>query len=229
VRTYPGDNSVQAVPSDKVQNSFSINDLRDDEINRFIDDWEYMSPTMDILPNLSDKGKAAFEAMEKQMFPNQRLQLTDDEIMSVLKQLHEEDSNVIDDAASNYAHDLIGDHKDAEDYLNEIGDGMEYGIDSDGWITSYDSNYAESFSRGGVDENMDVRDQLSEDQQRVYDFYEKDISKYLKKIAPTMQKIVDPQGVEWFQIPVDPAKAKEPINAFAKKEEDKNKQQSATA
>ena len=48
----------------------------------------------------------------------------------------------------------------------------------------------------------------------IYLFYEKDIQKFLKKIRPGMQRITDPQGVEWFEIPIKPEDATKEIIAF---------------
>jgi len=49
----------------------------------------------------------------------------------------------------------------------------------------------------------------------IYKFYEKSVQKYLKRIAPDMKQITDPQGVTWFEINVPKEAATAPVEAFA--------------
>ena len=48
----------------------------------------------------------------------------------------------------------------------------------------------------------------------IYKFYEKVVQKYLNRIAPDTKMIIDPQGVQWFELNVKPEAAKLPIEAF---------------
>lgn len=48
----------------------------------------------------------------------------------------------------------------------------------------------------------------------IYQFYEKDVQKFLQRISPDMKKVTDPQGVSWFEINIDKALAKMPVEAF---------------
>jgi len=51
----------------------------------------------------------------------------------------------------------------------------------------------------------------------IYKFYEKEVGKYLiNKYGAT--KIKDPQGVQWWQIKVDPKLKNEPVGAFSLKQ-----------
>jgi len=45
----------------------------------------------------------------------------------------------------------------------------------------------------------------------IYKFYEKDVQKFLKHLGMNMKQIKDPQGVEWFKIPVKKEIAEEPV------------------
>jgi len=51
----------------------------------------------------------------------------------------------------------------------------------------------------------------------IYKFYEKDVSKYLKRIHPEMKLVTDPQGVTWFEIKPKLEEAKAPVYAFKEK------------
>jgi len=50
----------------------------------------------------------------------------------------------------------------------------------------------------------------------IYDFYEKKVQKYLKKVKPEMKRITDEQGVEWFEIPITEKDLTSPVDAFSK-------------
>jgi hypothetical protein len=47
----------------------------------------------------------------------------------------------------------------------------------------------------------------------IYKYYEKDVGKYLINRYGA-KRVTDPQGVEWYQVDVDPSKAKAPVEAF---------------
>ena len=49
----------------------------------------------------------------------------------------------------------------------------------------------------------------------IYRFYEKEVARYLKRIAPDVQRITDKQGVTWNEINVPKQSAKLPVEAFA--------------
>lgn len=68
---------------------------------------------------------------------------------------------------------------------------------------------------GMAEEIFDVSDTVDTDNP-VYRFYEKDVAKYLKKVAPDkkVNRITDDKGVEWFEIGVDKERAKQPVEAF---------------
>lgn len=48
----------------------------------------------------------------------------------------------------------------------------------------------------------------------IYKFYEKEVARYLKRIAPDVSKVTDKQGVTWYEIKVSPDMSKRPITAF---------------
>jgi hypothetical protein len=48
----------------------------------------------------------------------------------------------------------------------------------------------------------------------IYKFYQRLIPKYLHRIRPDMQRITDPQGIEWFEIALTPDDAVRPVPAF---------------
>ena len=48
----------------------------------------------------------------------------------------------------------------------------------------------------------------------IYQFYEKEVSKYLKRIEPNVQRVIDPQGVTWNQIDIRPEHKISPVTAF---------------
>lgn len=50
----------------------------------------------------------------------------------------------------------------------------------------------------------------------IYKFYEKEIGRYLRNRYDA-KRITDAQGVEWWEVTVDPAVADEPVNVFYKK------------
>lgn len=66
---------------------------------------------------------------------------------------------------------------------------------------------------GGKGDNFNV-DDLSEEQQTVYKFYDKEVQKYLKNKYGAKQ-ITDPQGVTWFEVDIKPEMGKAPVEAFA--------------
>lgn len=63
----------------------------------------------------------------------------------------------------------------------------------------------------------------------IHKFYEGAVAKYVKKLDPNAQKVTDPQGATWLQMNIQPHHATQPINAFAKKEDDKNSPAANTA
>ncbi len=48
----------------------------------------------------------------------------------------------------------------------------------------------------------------------VYKFYDRLIQKYLQRLRPDMRRVIDPQGVEWFEIALTPDDATRPVDAF---------------
>lgn len=60
-------------------------------------------------------------------------------------------------------------------------------------------------------------DRLSESKYRVYQFYERDIAKSLKRIAPDYQLVQDEQKVDWYAVPIrtkDASSVPPPVLAF---------------
>lgn len=49
----------------------------------------------------------------------------------------------------------------------------------------------------------------------IYRFYEKEVARYLKRVAPDTKLITDKQGVTWYQMDVPKAAKNRPIEAFA--------------
>lgn len=49
----------------------------------------------------------------------------------------------------------------------------------------------------------------------IYRFYEKEVARYLKRVAPDTKLITDKQGVTWYQMEVPKAAKDRPIEAFA--------------
>jgi len=62
-------------------------------------------------------------------------------------------------------------------------------------------------------EQFDISGKIDTDNP-IYRFYEKNVSRYLKRIHPEMKQITDPQGVTWFEIQVKKKEAKVPVEAF---------------
>ena len=48
----------------------------------------------------------------------------------------------------------------------------------------------------------------------IYRFYEKDVQRFLKRIAPNTKQVTDEQGVTWFEVDIDKTQAKAPVEAF---------------
>ena len=48
----------------------------------------------------------------------------------------------------------------------------------------------------------------------IYKFYEKEVQKFLRRIRPNTRRIVDPQGVSWYEIDIAKKDALDPIQAF---------------
>jgi len=48
----------------------------------------------------------------------------------------------------------------------------------------------------------------------IYRFYEHRVQRCLKRFRPTMQRVTDQHGVTWFQLPLVPADATQPVSAF---------------
>jgi hypothetical protein len=58
----------------------------------------------------------------------------------------------------------------------------------------------------------------------IYRFYEHRVQRCLKRFRPTMQRVTDPQGVTWFEIPLEPSDATRPVAAFGAISSDRAKQ-----
>jgi len=48
----------------------------------------------------------------------------------------------------------------------------------------------------------------------IYNFYEKDIHKFLKRYYSDVKRITDPQGLEWYQFDIPSGAAEDPIPNF---------------
>ena len=68
----------------------------------------------------------------------------------------------------------------------------------------YNPNYTEAFDISGKIDTSNP----------IFRFYEKEVQKYLNRAYSGMKRITDPQGVEWFEIPIKKEQAKMPIEAF---------------
>jgi hypothetical protein len=62
-------------------------------------------------------------------------------------------------------------------------------------------------------EEFDISGKVDTDNP-IYKFYEKDIGKFLTKMGAT--RVTDERGVQWWELPVDQAKATEPVLAYGK-------------
>lgn len=77
---------------------------------------------------------------------------------------------------------------------------------------SKDQQILNLLSKSYLSEDFTLRGQ---EQDPIYQFYEKEVQKYLKSKYPGMQRITDENGVEWFEIPIKPEYGKAPVEAFA--------------
>lgn len=80
----------------------------------------------------------------------------------------------------------------------------------DGEIYVFAPNAVYYFERGvylGLDFNY-----WSDTDQKIYNFYEEDIYRYLLKIGSDPQRIIDDQGADWYRIKLDDRNMGNPIN-----------------
>jgi hypothetical protein len=71
----------------------------------------------------------------------------------------------------------------------------------------------EMLDKGGYTEEFDISGK-TDTSNPIYKFYEDRIGKYLKSKYGA-QRVKDPQGVEWWEVPVDKQAAHKPVEAFA--------------
>ena len=62
-------------------------------------------------------------------------------------------------------------------------------------------------------ESFDISGKIDTDNP-IYRFYEKEVARYLKRVAPDMQRITDKQGVTWHEINVPKEAKSGPVEAF---------------
>ena len=76
-----------------------------------------------------------------------------------------------------------------------------------------DMDYDQLSEMGGLIETFDISGKI-DTSNPIYRFYEKEVQKYLNRVRPETKRITDPQGVEWFETPINKADSKKPIEAF---------------
>lgn len=230
IKDYGDD--VDAVPDSAVMNEFDFYDAKQDEVNNFLADFDYNGYDIKEALSTSSIGDDVFQDGQKlanKIFDETGSYPDEDDYVQIAKELESKYSDIKDRIAERVIDER---YPDADAYAEYASDnfGTKYIHTGDDNIIQMDEGFlgdSENFTKG-VTDDMDadeVRDNLSEEQQRVFDFYEKDIPKYLKKLYPNIERIFDDNGVEWWQLPIDPGKAKEPVDAFAKKKEEEDQPQ----
>jgi len=99
-----------------------------------------------------------------------------------------------------------------------LGDGKFKAVSKEVWDNT--KGGTQPYQRAGfgsaghfenVKESFDISGKVDTNNP-IYKFYEKDIGRYLNKYG--VKKVVDAQGVSWFEISIDKSMAKAPIEAF---------------
>ena len=73
-------------------------------------------------------------------------------------------------------------------------------------MKKYDEVYGENFDASGKIDTANP----------IYKFYEGDVQQFLKRAYPNMKRITDPQGVQWFQVPITPDLKTKPVKVIGK-------------
>lgn len=108
--------------------------------------------------------------------------------------------------------DRFKNSEQAAEYMNEMGADRTYFADGE-YVSSYETGDSETMSRGSSgDDNFDPED-LPDTQRAIYDFYQKDLGKYLQKKFDA-KLVHDAQDVSWWEVNVPKEKAKLPVEAF---------------
>lgn len=220
-------NDVEAYPSSAITNKFNFYDAQSEDIDNKLSDLEY-SPAdfeYDVAYHLRNSSHYNAE--------------TQSAISSFLKKYHSDTSPTADrdpkDVESynkdikkindktggalfeNIARDMVDQQYGNADefakyYRDDVGIPTVH-LGNNQIATLDEGAYPESFNKGTVNEEQDIRDQLSPDQQRVYDFYDRDIAKFLRNKYGA-SPITDENGVSWNQVNVTPNMGKIPIEAY---------------
>lgn len=192
--------SVSAVPERAIENEFSFATAKQEEIDSFRSELEYDPQNYAV--DLSDY-------------------LPDDEI-EALKDLGVDDFEAQYHSLADAINRMMDDrYPNADSFADEWTDstGMRYIHTGDDNIVVLKEGWEpESMSRGVSSPSEDIYDQLNQDQQRVFDFYENDITGYLKKLkGDKVTNITDDNGYTWVNVPIDPSdkKAVEAFQLFA--------------
>lgn len=94
-----------------------------------------------------------------------------------------------------------------QDRYDDVGEAMPTGDKLEGRIDDIIQDMNDD-----VEETFSLLDDVEPDDP-IYKFYEKTLGKYLKT-KYNAQRIKDAQGIEWFEVNVDPEAAKKPVEAF---------------
>lgn len=83
-------------------------------------------------------------------------------------------------------------------------------------VVTEDVAYPEKAIASSLDsftESFDVRG-LADPENPIYQFYDKEVQRYLRKIRPDLALVEDDAGITWFETKLDPSDATTPVLAF---------------